>query len=47
MDAIWSKVKEYAMKPILGVPAVVVVAVAAAGAYLFLGKKRGGRKRLF
>lgn len=47
MDAIWSNIKEYALKPILGVPAVVVVAVAGAGAYLFFGKKKGRGKRLW
>jgi hypothetical protein len=44
---VWSNVKTYALKPILGIPAVVVIAIAAAGAYLVLGKKKGTRKRLF
>lgn len=47
MDAIWSKIKEYAMKPILGVPAFAVVAVVGAGAYLFLGKNKGRKGGLF
>jgi hypothetical protein len=44
---VWESVKTYAVKPILGIPAVVVIAIAAAGAYLVLGKKKGTKRRLF
>jgi multisubunit Na+/H+ antiporter MnhB subunit len=44
---VWEKVKTYALTPILGVPAFVVVAVAAAGAYLCFGRKKGRSRGLF
>jgi len=48
MQAVWLKIKEWAMIPVLGIPAAVIVAVLPAAAYLFLGKKKGGRaRRLF
>jgi hypothetical protein len=43
---VFEQVKEIALKPVLGIPLVVVAAIAAAGAYLFLGKKKGGKFRL-
>lgn len=45
MQILWEKIKLYAMMPLLGVPAIAVVAVVGVGAYLFLGKKKGARKR--
>lgn len=47
MQAIWETIKTYALKPVLGVPAVVIAGVVGVAAYLFLGKKKGTRKRLF
>jgi hypothetical protein len=41
---VWETIKTYALKPILGVPAVAVAGVVAVAAYLLMKKKGRGRR---